>query len=345
MGVSSSNLSSASLEVAGSRDRLLSTSTNTSDISSASTAAVSLVDTPLQCLEPYLLGGVEDARRDVGSGSYAVVRELEVKGKRVAGKRLHESIFTAASQEKRDDMLTRFARECKLLQSVKHPNIVRFFGVHVDLNSPLPYLVMEYVDTTLASHLEKNGVPAPARCYNILSDVALGLRYLHEQSPPIIHRDLSANNVLLSTSLQAKISDLGVSKVLNLTPSQRTRTSLTKAPGTHCYMPPEALVDKPDYNTAIDVFSFGVLTIHALCSDWPMPSAPTKVDPSNPDSVLPVTEFERRNHYITKIGSDHPAVPLVKKCIHNSAVNRPSINTALRLLMDLQVRIITINTL
>ena len=327
MGGSSSTLSSGGSQ--SSRDRLLSSSSDAS-------AAHSLADTPLQCLEPFLISGIEDTQRQVGSGSYAVVKELEVRGKRVAGKRLHESLFQAASQQRREDLLMRFARECKLLQSVKHPNIVRFLGVHVDPDSPLPYLVMEYVDVTLASHLQKHGVPEAAICYNILSDVALGIRYLHQQTPPIVHRDISANNVLLASSLQAKVSDLGVSKVLDITPSERTVTH-TQAPGTHCYMPPEALQERPTYNSSIDVFSFGVLVIHILYSDWPVPSAPTRVAPDNPNSVLPVTEFERRNHYITKIGLDHPAIPLIRKCIHNSPVNRPNINTVVRTVMDLQV--------
>ena len=313
-----------------SRDRLLSDSSENS-------LALNLSETPLQCLEPYYLSGVRDTGREVGSGSYAVVKELEVRGRRVAGKILHDSLFQTAPQEQRDEMLARFTQECNLLQSVKHQNIVRFLGVHVERDSHLPYLVMEYVDITLAAHLGKNGVPDAPIYYNILSDVALGVRYLHQQTPPILHRDLTANNILLTSSLQAKISDLGVSKVLNITPSEKLRMTQTRAPGTQCYMPPESLVEHPQYDTTIDVFSYGVLIIHVLCSEWPTPSASTRVDPTSPDSVLPVTEFERRKHYITKIGVDHPAVPLIRKCIHNSPGNRPNINTVTRLIMDLQV--------
>ena len=58
------------------------------------------------------------------------------------------------------------------------------------------------------------------------------------------------------------------------------------------------------------MFLFGVLIIQTLCSDWPIPTAATRIDPENAEIVLPVTEFERRNHYITKIGLDHPAITL-----------------------------------
>ena len=71
------------------------------------------------------------------------------------------------------------------------------------------------------------GVLPEAISYGILRDVALGLRYLHEHSPPIIHRDLSANNVLLTSSMNGKISDLGVAKILNITPAQMTQRMST----------------------------------------------------------------------------------------------------------------------
>ena len=60
---------------------------------------------------------------------------------------------------------------------------------------------MEYVDITLANYLQKHGVPEATVYYNILSDTVLGLHYMHHQTPPIIHRDLSANNVPLSLDL------------------------------------------------------------------------------------------------------------------------------------------------
>ena len=113
--------------------------------------------------------------------------------------------------------------------------------------------------------LERYGILPQEISYGIMQDVALGLCFLHERSPPIIHNDLSANNVLLTSNMNAKLSDLGVAKILNLTPARMTQMTQTKAPGTPCYMPPEALTTKPKYTTKIDVYSYGVLIIHTLC--------------------------------------------------------------------------------
>ena len=76
--------------------------------------------------------------------------------------------------------------------------------------------------------------------YSIIHDVSLGLCYLHNHDPPIVHRDLSPNNVLLTAHHVAKISDLGVAKVIKAD----SRKTMTKAPGTVDFMPPEALAKK-----------------------------------------------------------------------------------------------------
>ena len=74
---------------------------------------------------------------------------------------------------------------------------------------------------------------------SILYDVAKGLTYLHEKSPPIIHRDLSAKNVLLNTAM---VADLGVARIV---PHVRAAATMTKGPGNIIYMPQEALENKP----------------------------------------------------------------------------------------------------
>ena len=94
----------------------------------------------------------------------------------------------------------------------------------------------------------------------MLEDVARGLLYLHKHNPQIIHRDLTAKNVLLTTSLVAKITDLGNSRIVNIQPGQLAQT-LLRNPGTLVYMPPEALTAAARYGPSLDIFSFGHLAI------------------------------------------------------------------------------------
>jgi len=170
-------------------------------------------------LRRFKLDGVRDTGRVVGHGSYAVVKELKFRGLKCVGKKIHDILFNSATPQEQAAMLERFAGECELLSGLHHPCIVQFLGVCFEQGSPLPVLVMEYLHTTLSACLESYGVLPKEITYGILRDVALGLCYLHELSPPIIHRDLSANNVLLTSNMNAKLSDLGVAKILNLTPA------------------------------------------------------------------------------------------------------------------------------
>lgn len=279
-------------------------------------------------LQRFQLDGIHATGRTVGDGAYATVLEYDFRGLTCVGKRIHRVLYEHASAGEKADMMRRFEAECELLSQLHHPKIVQFLGVHVageeaSSESELPALVMEYLPTNLSTHLERNGAPPADVSYGILHDVALGLRYLHEHAPPIVHRDLSANNVLLTETASAKIADLGVAKILNLSPEQVTRRMSTQAPGTPCYMPPEALIGRPAYGGKIDCFAFGVLILHVLCGRWPLPADLFQPDPHSPGTLVPVTESDRRATYLREIGADHPLARLARQCLSNTAEQRP----------------------
>jgi serine/threonine protein kinase len=122
---------------------------------------------------------------------------------------------------------------------------------------------MEQLETSLDDLLElMPNLPLSFK-RSVLEDVASGLLYLHERPSPVIHRDLTAKNVLLTSSLVAKITDMGNSCIVDMRPGQMART-LTEFPGTFVYMPPEALDDRHRYGPALDIFSFGHLALFTI---------------------------------------------------------------------------------
>ena len=149
------------------------------------------------------------------------------------------------------------------MAEMRHPHIVQFLGLCFLEGSTLPVLVMEQLDSSLDSLLEgAPGLPLSLK-RSLLTDVIRGLLYLHTHCPPVVHRDLSARNVLLTSSLVAKISDLGNACIVNLSPRQLAMT-LTCIPGTSVYMPPEAFDDSSQYGPKLDIFSFGHLALFTL---------------------------------------------------------------------------------
>ena len=99
----------------------------------------------------------------------------------------------------------------------------------------------------------------------MLLDVTRGLWYLHTHHPPIVHRDLSPNNILLTSQFVAKVSDLGVAKAIQAD-SKKTKT---RASGTVDFMGPEALLEIPQYGPPLDMFSYGGVILHVVNQEWP----------------------------------------------------------------------------
>ena len=196
-------------------------------------------------LEQFLLTSACETEKELGRGSYAAVVEVNYKGLRCAAKKIHKVFFEGQVE----GYVKNFEEECRLLSQLRHPHIVQFLGVYIDGATKAPVLVMEFLPTTLAECIEKYGVMPEETCYSVFRDVILGLHFLHDRADPIIHRDLSANNVLLTSDMKAKISDLGVAKILQTNRAQLF--TMTKQPGTMSYMPPETMVARPRYDKKV----------------------------------------------------------------------------------------------
>ena len=185
----------------------------------------------------------------------------------------------------------------------------------------LPVMVMEKMQHSLRGLVEKyDNIPLNVKLY-ILDEVCLGLRYLHSRNPPIIHRDLTPNNILLSYRLEAKITDMGVAKVMK----SNNRSTMTKIPGTPDFMPPEALSRRPEYGPSLDVFSYGGVILNVTTQLWPEPTDRSKLNPDT-DVWEIVSEVKRRQHYFDKMAECAADLkPLAMSCLNDNPKNRPPV--------------------
>ena len=282
-------------------------------------------------LRPFVLPNVQPTGKDLGNGAYGSVIEVEIPGALCAAKVIHDLLLRFGSAQDVRNITTKFVQECQLMSTLRHPNIVKFVGVCSLQGSRIPVLVMELLMTSLHDLLESRPrIPLSLKC-SFLVDVGRGITFLHGHSPPLIHRDLSAKNVLLTADLVCKIADLGVARIV---PSQQIAT-MTKAPGTGIYMPPEALEDRSRYDMSIDVFSLGVLAIFTLTQTFPEKLlAPTFTDTTRKLSAR--SELERRNVYFIQIKRQlrpkHPLLAMIKNCLENAPQDRPQIRHVMQLL-------------
>lgn len=300
-------------------------------------------------LRQFTLSNVRFTGTSIGSGSYGNVEAVEVAGAKCAAKRIHGFFQDRReiSEAEIRKVERQFVVECQLMSTLRHPHIVQFIGVCFLDGSRLPALVTERLFTCLHELLEPEGKPRPhiplrLKC-SILRDVSSGLAYLHDRSSPIIHRDLSARNVLLNSAMVAKIGDMGVARIL---PNNTRVAAMTKAPGATVYMPPEALEanegDRARYSVTIDIFSLGVLAIFTLSQIFPCNLlAPTY--PNRKKKLVPRTELERRENYMIKLYSQlrkgHPLLQMIELCLKNCPEDRPNILQVVKFVEQAQTEI------
>ena len=262
---------------------------------------------------------------ELGKGSYGKVYEVDYSGKLCAAKEIHSLLLELATGEGAAKLKDDFLRECQLWSTLRHPNVVQFLGIYYPSTdeSGLPIMLLEKMQESVTSLIEKHdNIPLLVKL-SILHDVTLGLRYLHDHNPVVIYRDLSPNNILVTSHLEAKITDLGVAKVMMTTGGTKT---LTKTPGTSVFMPPEALDDKPVYGPPLDVFSFGGVVLFVTSRLWPNPKPWSRIDPKTKKRIFLSNEVERRQQYIDMMsGGDADLKPLVMSCLEDDPELRPSV--------------------
>lgn len=211
----------------------------------------------------------------VGTGGMgSVFRATSSDGKLVAVKVLHPHVLS------RQDALTRFERESKMLATVEHPNLTRW--IEVGCAGVYHYLVIEYVDgPSLARLLGQHGRLSEHFALMLTAQVAAGLSVLHPMG--IIHRDIKPGNLLirrpanLTTDLPTdavKVADFGLARSIHVSGQSRvTRSGVVV--GTPQYMSPEQCTGSVEIAAASDVYSMAATLFHMLCGRPPFEAETT----------------------------------------------------------------------
>ena len=207
---------------------------------------------------------------EIGHGATGLVSKGIYQGQTVAVKQIHPILVLAREKHIMDE----FKREVGIMATIQHPNLVRFiaavFDEEVDRLRDTPLLVLELLHTNLRLAYKKYDL-GPTQAVSIFRDVAYALHYLHKHSEPIIHRDVSAPNVLLEVlsgdSWRAKLSDFGSANF--------ARHAKTLGVGAIVYTAPEMfprngpLSAMPRPTTKCDVFSYGIVLVEVITKTMP----------------------------------------------------------------------------
>lgn len=189
----------------------------------------------------------------IGRGAAGEVFKASFRSSEVAVKRL----ITSGNISK--DAIEEFEMECNIMTALRHPNIVLFMGVCLVPEQKEMLLVMELMERGSLHdvlHNPRIQLPLPL-CLHIAYQASKGMNFLHQSTPPIIHRDLKSHNILLDDKWNARISDFGITRFKNMNAvkgSEKKDASL----GTIYWTAPEVFLGET-HTEASDCYSFGIV--------------------------------------------------------------------------------------
>lgn len=156
--------------------------------------------------------------------------------------------------------------ELCILTKCIHPKIVQFLGAGKKKDST--YIIFEYMENgNLENYLSKVKLDANQK-YKLMLDITIGLHYLHNRNPEIVlHRDLKPENILINIHGEAKISDFGISKLVN-SETCNSFSGHTGEKGTYIWMSPEVLKHE-DYNYKSDIYGIGLILYYIWTENKP----------------------------------------------------------------------------
>ncbi|KAK1383665.1 Protein kinase domain-containing protein [Heracleum sosnowskyi] len=202
-----------------------------------------------------------DIKYCIGTGGYGSVYETRLpSGKTVALKKLHR-------REAEDPAFDRsFRNEVHVLSNIRHKNIVKLYGFC--LHNRCMFLVYEYMEKGSLFCALRNEAHAVeldwSKRVDIVKGIAHALSYMHHDcTPPIVHRDISSNNILLNSKMEAFVADFGASRFLDPNSSNQTMVA-----GTCGYIAPE-LAYTMVVTEKCDVYSFGVVALEIMMGSHP----------------------------------------------------------------------------
>ncbi|MER6948362.1 Stk1 family PASTA domain-containing Ser/Thr kinase [Nonomuraea sp. NPDC000554] len=242
--------------------------------------------------QPRRLGGRYELDGVVGRGGMAeVYRARDIRLDRIV------AIKTLRSDLARDHTFqARFRREAQSAASLNHPAVVAVYDTGEDVTdgTPVPYIVMEYVDgRTLRDLLRQDRRLLPERASELVDGILRALDYSHRGG--IVHRDIKPANVMITRNGDVKVMDFGIARAM--ADSAATMTQTAQVIGTAQYLSPEqARGERVDARS--DIYSTGCVLYELLTGQPPFtgdspvaiayqhvreePIPPSQIDPQIP---------------------------------------------------------------
>eukprot|EP00039_Didymoeca_costata_P028954 m.22695 g.22695 ORF g.22695 m.22695 type:complete len:535 (-) comp7428_c0_seq1:2359-3963(-) len=204
-----------------------------------------------------------------------VERPVSVAETELSMRSMEENSYATLSDIDATDesAMSDFEKEAKAMSNLRHPNIVQFYGAALQRSKGVGLIVVEYMSRgslkAMLAQMSKKKIKWNLR-EQFCRDICQGMLYLHGRDPPVMHRDLKADNCFVSANYVVKVGDFGsMRSAQGQTPNKRDSSSLhgsfelTSLCGTLLWTAPEIMSTAKhgaaQYGPSADVYSFGIV--------------------------------------------------------------------------------------
>jgi hypothetical protein len=274
--------------------------------------------------------------RCIGRGAAGAVYEGRWHGGAVAIKQLELDQLRDTDDPIQAEMLLSFRHEVSRMAFLRHPNVVAFFGIvwqppSLAIVTELAHGDLRGFINACSADADGGGAGGAGSLSSLISRVragkeaCAGLLYLHEQTPPIVHRDVKPENFLVGVGGEIKVCDLGLARDMH-----QTRMHTEHMGGSSIYIAPEVHQGQ-HFNTGCDVYAMALVIWELLSLERPFHEFPEHMLPglvgwgAQRPSVARLLEVAETR----KDGPEGAALPMLVRAIQAAWEQDPVVRPSL----------------
>ncbi|KAM4096300.1 hypothetical protein ACJW30_08G094800 [Castanea mollissima] len=259
----------------------------------------------------------------LGKGGFSeVYKAYDLVEHRYVACKLH-GLNAQWSEEKKQSYIRHAIREYNIHKTLVHHHIVRLWDIfEIDQNTFCT--ILEYCSgKDLDAVLKATPVLPEREARIIIVQIFQGLVYLNKRTQKIIHYDLKPGNVLFDELGVAKVTDFGLSKIVEEDVGSQGMELTSQGAGTYWYLPPECfeLSKTPLISSKVDVWSAGILFYQMLFGRRPFGHDQTQERILREDTIIKARKVE----FPSRPAVSNEAKELIRRCLTYNQAERPDV--------------------